>query len=52
VRTRAARRPAQELFRGQNNAKSKKKIVRLEQRAEVQIVDGKTITTLFRRTRS
>jgi len=38
---------AQQLFQGQNHAKNKKKIVRLEQWIEVRIVDGKTVTTLY-----
>ena len=38
---------AQQLFQGQNHAKNKKKIVRLEQWVEVRVVDGKTVTTLY-----
>ena len=49
-KSKAAEEPktqAQQLFQGQNHAKNKKKIVRLEQWVEVRIVDGKTVTTLY-----
>lgn len=38
---------AQQLFQGQNHPKKRKKITVLDQWVEVEIVDGKTITTLY-----
>jgi hypothetical protein len=38
---------AQQTFRGQNHSKKQKKIPILDQWVEIEIVDGKTVTTLY-----
>ncbi len=43
----AEKTPAQEMFQGQNHPKKMRKIAVLDQWVEVEIEDGKTVTTLF-----
>ncbi len=38
--------PATRMFRGQRHPKNRKKYIRLEQWAEIRIINGKTVTTL------
>jgi hypothetical protein len=39
--------PAQQMFRGQNHPKKQKKVPILDQWIEIEIVEGKTVTTLY-----
>ncbi len=39
--------PSGRMFQGQRHPKNRKKYIRLEQWAEIRIVDGKTVTTLY-----
>lgn len=43
----AAKTPAQRLFRGQLNPKKRRKVPVLDQWVEVEVIDGKTVTTLY-----